>query len=58
LSIFDPNEEVDESISTGLDKITGPIQKAQNIEFWTKDSGKLTSLYKLLLIGLFLSDEK
>lgn len=34
------------------------MEKATNVEFWTKDSDKLTSLYKILLIGLFLSDEK
>jgi hypothetical protein len=34
------------------------LEKVTNVEFWTKNSDKMTSLYKLLLIGLFLSGEK
>jgi hypothetical protein len=41
-----------------MDLITGTLEKSQNVEFWTKDSGKLSNFYKLILIGLFLSDEK
>ena len=28
------------------------------MEFWTRDSNKLISLYKLFLVGIFLSGEK
>lgn len=28
------------------------------MEFWTRDSNKLVSLYKLFLVGVFLSGEK
>lgn len=41
-----------------IDRISGELEKCQNVTFWTKDSDKLTSLYKLFLIGLFLTDEK
>lgn len=42
----------------GMDTITGVFEKSQNVEFWTKDSSKFANFYKLLLVGLFLSDEK
>jgi hypothetical protein len=50
--------ETSENFTTigSFDRIEGELEKATNVEFWTKDSDKLTSLYKILLIGLFLSD--
>lgn len=38
--------------------VSGSYEKAENIEFWTKDSSKLASFFKLMLVGLFMSDEK
>ena len=38
--------------------LTGVIERGENIHFETKDSNKLFSLYKIFLVGLFLSDEK
>lgn len=55
----DQHENSDSYTAIGsFDRIEGDLEKATNVEFWTKDSDKLTSLYKILLIGLFLSDEK
>jgi hypothetical protein len=38
--------------------VKGTLEKCENIEFWTKDSSKFASFYKLMLVGLFMSDEK
>jgi len=38
--------------------VRGVYEKADNIEFWTKDSSKFASFFKLMLVGLFMSDEK
>jgi hypothetical protein len=42
----------------GTETVRGTYEKAENIEFWTKDSSKFASFFKLLLVGLFMSDEK
>lgn len=41
-----------------MDTIVGTLEKGENIEFWTKDSSKFASFFKILLVGMFLSEEK
>ena len=45
-------------VLNSMHPIEGYIEKGENVEFWTRDSNKLVSLYKLFLVGLFMSGEK
>ena len=48
-----------EIISSGnMFPVKGVVERGENIHFETTDSNKFFSIYKLFLIGVFLTDEK